>query len=84
MAGGKKTTERYLKIPYHILNIAELGLSEKVLLAHIYSFGDKGCWQSNATLADIFSRKSLQFSLRPVNVSLFVPHLSPDSPCKPE
>ena len=46
--------ERYLKIPYHILNIERLGLSEKVLLAHIYSFGQKGCWQSNTTLAKIF------------------------------
>ena len=36
--------ERYLKIPYHILNIETLDLREKVLLAHIYSFGQKGCW----------------------------------------
>jgi hypothetical protein len=46
--------EKYLKIPYHILNIENLDLREKVLLAHIYSFGQKGCWQSNATLAKIF------------------------------
>jgi len=51
---GRPTPERYLKIPYYILNIERLGLSEKVLLAHIYSFGEKGCWQSNATLATIF------------------------------
>lgn len=50
----KPGSERYLKIPYHILNIERLGLNEKVLLAHIYSFGEKGCWQSNATLAEIF------------------------------
>jgi hypothetical protein len=53
-AKTKKPKELYLKIPYHILNIEGLGLSEKVLLAHIYSFGEKGCWQSNATLARIF------------------------------
>jgi hypothetical protein len=47
-------TEQYLKIPYHILNIENLNLLEKVLLAHFYSFGKKGCWQSNATLAKIF------------------------------
>ncbi len=46
--------EQYLKIPYHILNIETLDLRDKVLLAHIYSFGQKGCWQSNATLAKIF------------------------------
>ena len=50
----KKQTEPYLKIPGHILNIPEIGLCEKVLLAHIYSFGAKGCWQSNQTLAEIF------------------------------
>ncbi len=54
MAKEKKPKESYLKIPYHILNIRNLGLSEKVLLAHIFSFGEKGCWQSNATLAKIF------------------------------
>jgi hypothetical protein len=50
----KEPKELYLKIPYHILNIPGLGLCEKVLLAHIYSFGEKGCWQSNATLGEIF------------------------------
>ncbi len=49
--------EPYLKIPAHILNLPRLGLSEKVLLAHIYSFGVKGCWQSNQTLAEIFMTK---------------------------
>ena len=52
--GNKEPKELYLKVPYHILNIPGLGLCEKVLLAHIYSFGEKGCWQSNATLAEIF------------------------------
>ena len=54
----EKPTELYLKVPYHILNIPQLGLSEKVLLAHFYSFGAKGCWQSNATLADVFMTSS--------------------------
>lgn len=54
MASKKQPKELYLKIPYHILNIRGLGLSEKVLLAHIYSFGDRGCWQSNETLAELF------------------------------
>ena len=53
-AGKKTTAELYLKVPYHILHIAGLGLCEKVLLAHIYSFGDKGCWQSNDQLAKTF------------------------------
>ena len=52
--GQKRPTELYLKVPYHILNIPGLGLCEKVLLAHIYSFGEKGCWQSNTTLGQMF------------------------------
>jgi len=53
-AGKGTAKEQYLKIPYHILNIPDLDLCEKVLLAHIYSFGAKGCWQSNATLGKVF------------------------------
>ena len=54
MKKTKKQKEPYLKIPAHILNLSGIGLCEKVLLAHIYSFGAKGCWQSNKTLAEIF------------------------------
>ncbi|HUT30925.1 MAG TPA: helix-turn-helix domain-containing protein [Sedimentisphaerales bacterium] len=50
----KEPEERYLKLPNHILNLRSIGLSEKVLLAHFYSFGEKGCWQSNETLAEAF------------------------------
>jgi len=54
MASETVEKERYLKIPCHILNIPHLGLCEKVLFAHIYSFGEKGRWQSNETLGEIF------------------------------
>jgi len=37
---SKKPKERYLKIPYAILNLGGLGLREKVLLAYIYGFGE--------------------------------------------
>ncbi len=50
----KKQKEPYLKIPAHILNLRQVSPGEKMLLAHIYSFGAKGCWQSNETLAEIF------------------------------
>ena len=53
-AKSNKKRERYLVIPYHILNLIGLGLSQKVLLSHIYSFGTKGCYQSNKTLGEIF------------------------------
>ncbi len=49
-----KAKERYLAIPYHILNIRGIALTQEVLLSHIYSFGARGCWQSNETLAEIF------------------------------
>ena len=50
----KQPTENYLKLPNHILNIRDIGLCEKVLLSHIYSFGKRGCYQSNKTLAEIY------------------------------
>jgi len=50
----KPQQELYLKVPYHIFNITKLGAAEKMLLAHIYSFGEKGCWQSNKTLSNMF------------------------------
>jgi hypothetical protein len=40
-----------------ILNIRALDDSEKMLLAHFDSFGTKGCYQSNGTLAEIFLAK---------------------------
>lgn len=50
----KKVRGKYLAIPYSILNLRDIGLREKALLAHIYGFGHRGCWQSNQTLAEFF------------------------------
>ena len=50
----KQVRQRYLAIPYQILNLCDIGLCQKVLLAHIYSFGVKGCYQSNKTLSKVF------------------------------
>jgi hypothetical protein len=50
----KQKREPYLKISAHILNLPDIGPAEKMLLAHIESFGQKGCWQSNQTIAQIF------------------------------
>jgi hypothetical protein len=58
-----KPTEHYLKMPNHILNIERLGKGEKMLLAHIYSFGTKGCWQNNETLGKMFFRQTRTISL---------------------
>ncbi|MHC4575469.1 MAG: hypothetical protein ACYS76_15305 [Planctomycetota bacterium] len=60
----KKQQERYLRVPNHILNIpkSKLGSNPKLLLAHIYSFGRKGCWQSNETLGKMFFRSERTIS----------------------
>lgn len=52
----EKQQEHYLKVPNHILNIRGLGKGEKMLLAHIYSYGRKGCWEKNDTLGQMFFR----------------------------
>jgi len=62
MADKKTQKEHYLKIPSHILNLRDISLPEKVLLAHIYSFGIKDCYQSNATLAKIFMTSATTIS----------------------
>jgi DNA-binding MarR family transcriptional regulator len=54
MAAKKQQIEPYLKISYRIFNITKLKIPEKVLLAHIYSFGEKGCWEGNETIGKIF------------------------------
>jgi len=50
----RKVKEPYLKLPLRFLKLPGLQLLDKLLLAHFHSFADKGCWQSNATLAKIF------------------------------
>ncbi len=72
---NKKTQkELYLKVPYHILNIPKLKPSEKMLLAHIYSFGSKGCWQSNETLAEMFmtSKSNISRKLKKIRSYIYV------------
>lgn len=74
MKKHEKRKEPYLKVPAHILNLPKIGLCEKVLLAHIYSFGEKGCWQSNKTMADIFmvSPRTIERWLAAIREFIFV------------
>ena len=55
-------------MPNHILNIEGLGTGEKMLLAHIHSFGRKGCWQSNETLGKMFFRSPRTISMWVANL----------------
>lgn len=66
----RKPQEHYLAIPNHIQNIPKdkLGRGPKELLAHIYSFGIKGCWQNNETLGKMFF-------VRPRTISLWIAKL---------
>ena len=59
----KKPVENYLWITNHILNIHGLRPGPKLLLAHIYSFGVKGCWQKNDTLGKMFFRSTRTISI---------------------
>jgi hypothetical protein len=70
----KRQTEPYLKIPVRILNLHDIGLCEKLLLAHIESFGQKGCWQSNKTIAKIFMvcEKSISRWLKKIDKFIYV------------
>jgi len=70
----KKQNEPYLKIPAHILNPSQIGLCEKALLAYIYSFGVKGCWQNNEMLAQIFmvSQRTIERWLAAIKQFVFV------------
>lgn len=50
----KNNDDRYLKLPNRILNMRELSLPTRLLLAYIDSFGRAGCWTNNGTLAAMF------------------------------
>ena len=50
---AKQLEERYLKVPFHILNHPGLNDGERWLLAWLYSFGGRGCWQSNEQLSEV-------------------------------
>ncbi len=54
---NSKSRKSGLWMRNQILNIRELNDSEKILLAHFDSFGEKGCYQSNNTLAELFMTK---------------------------
>ncbi len=61
--GADHHKENHLRIPNHILNLPGLTEGQMMLLAHIYSFGRKGCWESNETLAKSFRRSPRTISL---------------------
>jgi hypothetical protein len=56
MAEKSKAKKKHdgLWVPNLILNLFDIDEACKMLLAHFYSFGEKGCYQSNKTLAQIF------------------------------
>ena len=54
MQKRKKKNVDGLWMPNAILNLFDIDYASKVLLAHFYSFAEKGCYQSNKTLAEIF------------------------------
>jgi hypothetical protein len=83
MGKGKKkkakAREKYLHVPQHIMEISELGTAEKLLLAHIYSFGAKGCWQSNQTIGKLFDVNPRTIKRRLTRIKKFLYARSPHS-----
>ena len=49
-----KPKEQYLKLYYYMLGMEGISLVETFFLAHIHSYGIKGCWQGNETLGKMF------------------------------
>jgi hypothetical protein len=70
----EQPAEHYLKIPNQILNLTGISPAAKNLLAHIYSFGEKGCWQSDLTLGQIFmvSDRTIRRRLSEIKKYLYV------------
>jgi len=81
MKSDEKKLERYLKVPNHILNIprSKLDFGEKFLLAHFYSFGTSGCYQSNKTLGKMFfvSARTISIWIAKLKKGGFVLWLNP-------
>ncbi len=67
---NRQSKAYYVKVPCSLINLprSELDFGPKWLLAHIYSFGTCGCWQSNETLAKFFD-------VSPRTISLWVGRL---------
>ena len=64
MSKSRPLSEQYLRMPFCILHRADLSGDEKILLSHIWSFGTKGCWQSNDTLGEMFFASVRTISIR--------------------
>ncbi len=60
--------DRFLKVPYTILVRPDISANEKLLLAHIWSYGTKGCWESNDTIGRMFG-------VTPRQVTTWIGHL---------
>jgi len=60
--------DRFLKVPYIILVRPDITANEKLLLAHIWSYGTKGCWESNETIGRMFG-------VTPRQVTTWIGHL---------
>lgn len=52
----KKSRKLGLWIPEGILNMSILSGDEKILYAYIYSFGERGCWQTDEQIGKYFGR----------------------------
>ena len=73
----REKTEQFLRVPYVVLKSKKAKLGAKILYCHIYSFGRKGCFQTNDQLARILGVDSRTISrwikcLKKLNALIFI------------
>ncbi len=68
----RRKNQEGLWVPNEILNLFDIDWRCKMLLAHFYSFGAKGCYQSNKTLAQIFMTTARTIARRLVNLKKYI------------
>jgi len=73
MKKKRQSRETGIWIPQRILDMKELRCCEKMLLSYIYSFGIRGCYQSNQTLGRVFnvSGRSISEWIKSIQVYLY-------------
>ena len=59
-----KVGERFLAVVYSVLARTDINDSEKLQLAHIWSYGATGCWETNETMARMFNVTARQVTTR--------------------
>ena len=74
----KSLIEPCLKVSVYIRNIPDIDMDRRFLLAHIYNFGRKDCWQGNQTLARLFMASLYTTTRQPPAIHKYVHIKNPE------